>query len=207
MYDQTFYKQVQISRSDMRPHIKWAVSLVILHMVTSIFLWALCGYIWANILTFSPRGEFSEELDLKLLVSKCLWHQNPLSQQYLQFKPQGWLTGTSWYNCTGAAAATVAANWGVSTWGFKLDKRPYWWWLEHFPIVCFNYLCYRVCFMPASTPNKQSKHNTGYCKSTNFGVLLYLANLANCVFSLIFVAANIYVERTLHRRAAERRQI
>ena len=46
-----------------------------------------------------------------------------------------------------------------------------------------------------------------YCKSTNFGVLLYLANLVNCVFSLIFVAANIYVDRTLHRRAAERRQI
>ena len=46
-----------------------------------------------------------------------------------------------------------------------------------------------------------------YCKSTNFGVLLYLANLANCVFSLIFVAAKIYVDRTLHRRAAGRRQI
>ena len=44
MYDHTFYKQVQISRSDIRPHIKWAVSLVILHMVTSIFLRALCGY-------------------------------------------------------------------------------------------------------------------------------------------------------------------
>ena len=43
-----------------------------------------------------------------------------------------------------------------------------------------------------------------YCKSTNFGVLLYLAN---CVFSLIFVAANIYVDRTLHRRAAGRRQL
>ena len=49
--------------------------------------------------------------------------------------------------------------------------------------------------------------NGSYCKSTNFGVLLYLANLASCVFSLIFVAANIYVDRTLHRRAAERRQI
>ena len=52
-----FYKQVQISRSDIRPHIKWAVSLVILHMVTSIFLRALCGYIWVNILTLSPRGK------------------------------------------------------------------------------------------------------------------------------------------------------
>ena len=45
MYDHTFYKQVLISRSDIRPHIKWAVSLVILHMITSIFLRALCGYI------------------------------------------------------------------------------------------------------------------------------------------------------------------
>ena len=50
-----FHKQVQISRSDIRPHIKWAVSLVILHMVTSIFLQGLCGYIWVNILTLSPR--------------------------------------------------------------------------------------------------------------------------------------------------------
>ena len=56
-YDHTFYKQVQISRSDIRQHIKWAVSLVILHMVTSIFLRDLCGYIWANILTLSPRGD------------------------------------------------------------------------------------------------------------------------------------------------------
>ena len=55
--DHTFYKQVQISRSDIRPHIKWAVSLVILHMITSIFLRALCGYIWVNILTLSPRGD------------------------------------------------------------------------------------------------------------------------------------------------------
>ena len=50
-----------------------------------------------------------------------------------------------------------------------------------------------------------TKH--AYCKSTNFGVLLYLVDLANCVFLLIFVAANIYVDRTLHRRATGRRQI
>ena len=44
--------------------------------------------------------------------------------------------------------------------------------------------------------------STEYCKSTNFGVLLYLANLANCVFSLIFVTPTYvnYVDRTLHRR-------
>ena len=55
MYDHIFYKQVLISKSNIRPHIKWAVSLVILHMVTSIFLQGLCGYIWVNILTLSPR--------------------------------------------------------------------------------------------------------------------------------------------------------
>ena len=56
MYDHIFfYKQVQISRSDIRPHIKWAVSLVILHMVTSMSLQGLCGYIWVNILTLSPQ--------------------------------------------------------------------------------------------------------------------------------------------------------
>ena len=32
-------------------------SLMILHMITSIFLRALCGYIWVNILTLLPRGE------------------------------------------------------------------------------------------------------------------------------------------------------
>ena len=57
MYDHIFYKQVQISRSDIRPHIKWGVVLVILHMVTSISLQGLCGYIYG--LTYSlyhPRG-------------------------------------------------------------------------------------------------------------------------------------------------------
>ena len=62
MYDHTFYKQVQIRRSDTRPHIKWDVSLVILHMITSIFLRALCGYIWVNILTLSPRGDRSHKM-------------------------------------------------------------------------------------------------------------------------------------------------
>ena len=59
-----FYKQVQISRSDIRPHIKWAVSLVILHMVTSISLQGLCGYIWVNILTLSPQ---------RVIAFKCVF--------------------------------------------------------------------------------------------------------------------------------------
>ena len=33
-----FFINLQISRSDIRPHIKWAARLVILHMVTSVFL-------------------------------------------------------------------------------------------------------------------------------------------------------------------------
>ena len=68
MYDHIFYKQVQINRSDIRPHIKWAVSLVILHMVTSIFLQGLCGYIWVNILTLSPRrDENFGEIEFKII--------------------------------------------------------------------------------------------------------------------------------------------
>ena len=66
MYDYTFYKQVQISRSDIRPHTKWVVSLVILHMVTSIFLQGLCGYLWINILTLSPQSY--ERIDMKFYV-------------------------------------------------------------------------------------------------------------------------------------------
>ena len=66
MYDHTF-QNLQITRSDIRPHIKWAVILVIayghtqsglstwwLHMVTLIFLRGLCGYVWVNILTLLP---------------------------------------------------------------------------------------------------------------------------------------------------------
>ena len=58
-----------------------------------------------------------------------------------------------------------------------------------------------------TTVHHPLRFETFTVKSTNFGVLLYLANLANCVSSLIFVAANIYVDRTLHRRAAGTRQI
>ena len=39
----------------------WAVSLVILHMVTSIFMRGMCGYIWVNILTLSPQNETTLE--------------------------------------------------------------------------------------------------------------------------------------------------
>ena len=56
-----------------------------------------------------------------------------------------------------------------------------------------NYVIIRVCGIRVCSY---------YCKSTNFGVLLYLANLANCVFSQIFVTPTYvnYVDRTLHRR-------
>ena len=50
--------------------IKWAVSLVILHMVTSIFLRGLCGYIWVNILTLSPqRGLMWRMVDCAVLMA------------------------------------------------------------------------------------------------------------------------------------------
>ena len=45
------------SADQISGHTNWAVSLVILHMVTSIFLRGLCGHIWVNILTLSPQKE------------------------------------------------------------------------------------------------------------------------------------------------------
>ena len=51
-----FYKQVQISRSDIRPHIKWAVSLVILHMVTSMSLQGCVGIYGLTYSLYHPRG-------------------------------------------------------------------------------------------------------------------------------------------------------
>ena len=46
MYDHTISK-LAITKSDIRP----------VHMVTLIFLWALCGYILVNMLTLSPSRE------------------------------------------------------------------------------------------------------------------------------------------------------
>ena len=48
MYDHTFHEQVQTSRSDIvyRPHIKWAVSLVILHKYYGHFNLPP-GFVWA----------------------------------------------------------------------------------------------------------------------------------------------------------------
>ena len=62
MYDHIFYKQVQISRSDIRPHIKWAVSLVILHMVTSISLWGLCGGLPITVVIVSATMKLDQNL-------------------------------------------------------------------------------------------------------------------------------------------------
>ena len=64
---------------------------------------------------------------------------------------------------------------------------------------------HNVCFKISAYECSETKGV--YWKSTDFGVLLYLANSANCVFSLIFVTANIYVDRTLHRGPGRRRQI
>ena len=56
MYDHTFYKQVQISRSDIRPHIKWAVSLVIAYGHFDFpqgFVWVRMGLTYS---LYHPRG-------------------------------------------------------------------------------------------------------------------------------------------------------
>ena len=52
MYDHTLLN-LQIIRSDIRPHIKWPVSLVIAYGHFNLPE-DLCGYVWVYILTYSP---------------------------------------------------------------------------------------------------------------------------------------------------------
>ena len=56
MYDHTcmITLNLQITRSDIRPLIKVGCQPSDIHMVTLIFFMGLCGYVWANIFTFSP---------------------------------------------------------------------------------------------------------------------------------------------------------
>ena len=53
-----YYFLCKSSNSDIRPQVKWAVSLLIAdsHCGTLIFLKGLCWYVWVNILTLSPQG-------------------------------------------------------------------------------------------------------------------------------------------------------
>ena len=55
MFDHTLLN-LRITRSDIRPHIKWAVNHVITHGHFNL-LQGLCGYVFVNILTLSTlRG-------------------------------------------------------------------------------------------------------------------------------------------------------
>ena len=55
IFDHTFLN-LEIIRSEIRPHLNWTVSLVIAYG-NLIFLMGSCGYVWVNILTLSPsRG-------------------------------------------------------------------------------------------------------------------------------------------------------
>ena len=57
MYDHTvvvFFLCLQTTRSDIRPHLKWAVDLVIADVCHLISLWDLYGHVWVKILTLSP---------------------------------------------------------------------------------------------------------------------------------------------------------
>ena len=56
MYDHTFYKQVQIKHQATHKVGCQPGDSAYGQFNLSIFLWALCGYIWINILTLSPRG-------------------------------------------------------------------------------------------------------------------------------------------------------
>ena len=57
MYDHTFLN-LQITRSDIRPHIKWALILVIVYGHFNLPSGVCVGMNQLNILTLSPRRVF-----------------------------------------------------------------------------------------------------------------------------------------------------
>ena len=92
MYDHIFIN-LQINRLDIRPHIKWAVSLVILHMVTSIFLQGLCGYVWVNMAVNKVEDLEHETLSIMAVFLYCC----PDYTSYpARLNDIGWETSTIW---------------------------------------------------------------------------------------------------------------
>ena len=65
------FLKLQITRSDTRPHIKWAVSLVIAYGQFN-FPRGLCGYIWDNIKWVNSLGQDQVQSDWKLKVTTGL---------------------------------------------------------------------------------------------------------------------------------------
>ena len=61
---------LQITKSDIRPHEKWAVSQVIADGHFNL-LRGLCGYVWVNIITISPV-KVERELNTVLTSSKSI---------------------------------------------------------------------------------------------------------------------------------------
>ena len=61
---------LQIIRSDLRSHIKWDISLVIVngHLI---FLRGLCGYVLVHILTLSPQ-----QRPINPLIGACTYSNN-----------------------------------------------------------------------------------------------------------------------------------
>ena len=70
MYDHTFLN-LQITRSGIRPNIKWVVSLVITYGHFSL---GLCGCVWVNILTLFTTLRVQIQLKcgkIKIVMNSC----------------------------------------------------------------------------------------------------------------------------------------
>ena len=80
---------MRITRSDIRLHVKWAVSLVIADGWL-IFLRGLCGYVWVNILTLSPPRVTDLDCNIWILTGiklkstylaiHCKFHTHPCAE-------------------------------------------------------------------------------------------------------------------------------
>ena len=72
------FQRLLITRPDIRPHVKWAVSLVI---ADGYLIFLTGGYVWFNILTWSPlRTGQMEEFKILVAFTTNEHHQN--TRQY-----------------------------------------------------------------------------------------------------------------------------
>ena len=78
------FLNLQLTRSDIRPHIKLTVSLVIAYGHFNL-PWGLCDYVWVNTLTLSPLRALvkSKQLSWELSVLFLTCQKPPHNQQEL----------------------------------------------------------------------------------------------------------------------------
>ena len=97
---------LQVTRSDIRPHVKWTVRLLTADSPL-ISLRGLCGYLWVNRLTLSPLRVVALNVILWCCEWCCLTHFSYIYCGVGSLKP---LWSGMWRGVGGSSASLYLAN-------------------------------------------------------------------------------------------------